>query len=103
MLWREIGADGVGGESEAGSPLVDELLGVGEAGVAAGVEVGDELAGREAGGGEGFGAEGPDGGDPGKAGEFAPERGRGRARGEGFWWRRRWRCDARGRGVRGRR
>ena len=30
---------------------------------------------REAGGGEGFGAEGPDGGDPGKAGELAPELG----------------------------
>ncbi len=33
----EVGADGVGGEGEFGGPLVDELLGVGHAGVAAGV------------------------------------------------------------------
>ena len=59
--------------AEAWGPLVDELFGVGEAGVAAGGEVRDELLRGEAGGGEGFGAEGPDGGDPGKAGEFAPE------------------------------
>ncbi len=46
---------------------------MGEAGVAAGGEVVDELIRREARGGKGFGADGPDGGYPGEAGEFAPE------------------------------
>ncbi len=71
----EVGADGFGGEVEAGSPLGDELLGVSEAGVAAGGEIGDELLGSKTCGSEGFGADGPDGGNPGKAGAFAPEMG----------------------------
>ncbi len=39
----EIGADGVGRKAEARCPFVDELLGVAEAGVAAGGEICDEL------------------------------------------------------------
>ncbi len=69
----EVGADGFGGEGEAGGPFVDEVFGVGEAGVAAGGEVGDELLGGEVVGGEGFGADGPDGCDPGESGALAPE------------------------------
>lgn len=69
----EVGADGFGADGDAGSPVGDDLVDVGEAGIAAGVEVGDELRSGEAGGSEGLGADGPDGGDPGKAGELAPE------------------------------
>ncbi len=46
---------------------------MGEAGVAAGGQVRDELLGGEAVGGQGFGTNGPDGGYPGEAGELAPE------------------------------
>ncbi len=72
---REVGADGIGADGEAWVPLGDELLGVGAAGVAAGGQVCDELVRRKTCGCEGFGADGPDGCDPGKAGEFAPEMG----------------------------
>ncbi len=39
----EVGVDGGGGEGEAWGPLGDELVDVSEAGVAAEVEVRDEL------------------------------------------------------------
>ena len=71
----EIGADGLGADGEARRPLGDELLGVGEAGFAAGGEVSDELLRGETCGYEGFGARSPDGGDPGESGELAPEMG----------------------------
>lgn len=68
----EIGVDGLGREGDARRPFADEGVDVGEAVVAAGGEVGDELFGGEAGELDGFGADGPDGGDPGKAGVLAP-------------------------------
>ena len=55
--------------------LADEGVDVGEAGVAAGREVGEELRGCNAVEPEGRGPHGPDGGDPGKAGVLTPESG----------------------------
>ena len=70
----EVGADGFRGEGEAGGPLADEGVDVGEAVVAAGGEVVDELVWGE--GSKGFRADGPDGGDPGEVGVLAPEGGK---------------------------
>lgn len=69
----EVGADGVGGDGDAGRPLANEGVDVGEACVAAADEVGGELLRREAGEGQRLWAHSPDGGDPGKACELAPE------------------------------
>ena len=69
----EIGADGCRADGEARCPLGNQLLGVGEAGVAACGQVGDELPRGKAGGGKSFGTHGPDGGDPGQGGELVPQ------------------------------
>ncbi len=66
----EVLADGGGREGDAGGPLADEVLDVGEAVIAGLVEVGGELGGG--GGVEDFWARGPDGGDPGEAGAGVP-------------------------------
>ncbi len=70
----EVGADGCGWDGDAWGPFGDELLDVGEPCVATGVEVEDNLFRADAVGRESGGANGPDGGDPGKASELAPER-----------------------------
>ena len=70
----EVGAHGLLGQSDAGCPLGDEGFYVCLACDAAGVGVVDELLGGDAAVvAESFGADGPDGGDPGQAGAFAPE------------------------------
>lgn len=69
----EIGADGLGRNVEARSPLGDELLDMGEAVVARGVEIGDELLGGHA--SKGLRPHGPDRCDPREAGVTAPEGG----------------------------
>jgi len=67
----EVVADGGGWERDARGPLADEVFGVGEAVLAGGVEVGDELGAR-LGGGDSFRTHGPDGGDPGQSGALIP-------------------------------
>ena len=65
-------ADGGGRDGDAGSPLFDEFFDVEETVIAGGFEVFGELGGGEAGWAESFGADGPDGGDPGEVGAGAP-------------------------------
>jgi hypothetical protein len=71
----QVGADDFGGEGDAGCPLADEGVDVGEASVTAGGEVGGELRGRDAVEPESSGAHGPDGCNPREAGVLAPESG----------------------------
>ncbi len=71
-VFLEVGADGGGGHGHAGAPLADEIFDVGEAGVAGGLEVADDLRGRGAGGAGRVGADGPEGGDPICGGEVMP-------------------------------
>jgi hypothetical protein len=68
----EVVADGCGWDCDAGRPLFDELLDVEKAVVARGLKVFSELSYGEVGISEGFGADGPNGGDPGKVGAGAP-------------------------------
>ena len=68
----EVFADGAGGDGEAGSPLVDEVFDVSEAVVAGVCEVFGELSRGDVAGGKGLRTDGPDGGDPGKAGAGVP-------------------------------
>ena len=68
----EVVADGFGGDGDARRPLGDERVDVGETVVAGLLKVFDELRGGDRGGGESFGANSPDGGDPGQAGAGAP-------------------------------
>ena len=68
----EVMADGGGWDGNAGRPLVDEVFDVAKAVVAGEGEVLDELGGGDVADGEGLGADGPDGGYPGKAGADVP-------------------------------
>lgn len=68
----EVVVDGGGGDGDAGGPLADEIVDMGEAVVAGGLEVGGDLGGGDSGGGEGLGADGPDRGDPGQTGAEVP-------------------------------
>ena len=68
----EVVVDGGGREGDAGGPLADEIVDVGEAVVAGLDEVSGELLRCDVGDAEGFGAYGPDGGDPGEIGAGAP-------------------------------
>ena len=66
----QVMADGGGRQGDARSPLFDEGVDVGEAVVAAILEIVDEFCGGDR--GEGFGADGPYGGDPWKSGAGVP-------------------------------
>jgi hypothetical protein len=68
----EVVADGVGWKGDAGGPLGDELLDVGEAVGAGVVEVFGELLWGNVRDVEGFGADGPDCGDPREGGAGVP-------------------------------
>jgi hypothetical protein len=73
----EVVADGGGGNGDAGRPFFNKAFDVSEAVVAGELKVCGELGGGEGQGvircgGEGFGADGPDGGDPGEVGAGGP-------------------------------
>ena len=68
----EIVADSGGWDSDSRSPLFDQPLDIEKAVVAGGFEVFGELQRCDVARGQGFGADGPDGGDPGKVGSDVP-------------------------------
>jgi len=68
----EVFADGLGSKGDTWSPLADEVVDMGQAMIAGGCEVFDELCCGDVAFGEGFGANGPDSGYPGEAGSGVP-------------------------------
>ena len=69
---RQVMLNGYGRDADAWGPFANEVVDVGEAVVARGGEVADELIRGKVALRERFGADGPDGSDPGEAGAGAP-------------------------------